>query len=197
MMDYLRQLFSFTFAISVMYMLLDCKIKNKKTLYLLGLFTAVVLSIDGFVFINHGYTFFMRLFPLLVYLPVFLIFMFISKFKPIKVLFVNLTVIAICISFTSVGLIVSYFFGSSRDVVNIVCYILYLPTWFMIYKFIRPSFLYMMRNSDKGWLGFCMIPLSYCVIIYSTGMYNLDAVIIGQIIKNSVAFLCWLFQHII
>jgi len=31
MMDYLRQLFGLIFAISVMYMLLDCEIKQKKT----------------------------------------------------------------------------------------------------------------------------------------------------------------------
>jgi hypothetical protein len=55
-----------------------------------------------------------------------------------------------------VGLIISYFFGSSREIVNIVCYILYIPAGFAIYKYIRPSFLYMMRNTDKGWLGFCI-----------------------------------------
>jgi hypothetical protein len=44
----------------------------------------------------------------------------------------------------------------------------------------------MMRNTDEGWLGFCIIPLSYSVIIYSIGMYNLDMVIIGPILMESV-----------
>ena len=43
MMDYIRSLLSFIFAISVMYTLLDCEIKYKKHRYLLGLYVAVVL----------------------------------------------------------------------------------------------------------------------------------------------------------
>lgn len=194
MLDYLRQLFSIFFAITVLYMLLDCEIKFKKNRYLLGLYAAIVIFFDGFVLLNYGYTFFMKAFPLLVHLPVFLAFVFISKFKPIKVFFVQLTVIAICTSFTSMGLILSYFFDSSRVAVNITVYILYLPTLFLIYKYIRPTFLYMMRNTDKGWLGFCIIPLSYVILLYSTGQYNLDAIIIGRIIKNTVLFFIMAFS---
>ncbi len=185
-MDYIRSLLSLIFAISVMYMLLDCEIKHKKNRYLLGLYATVVLICDGFVLLNFGYTTFMKLYPLLVHLPVFLGFVFISKFKPIKVFFVHWTLVAITTSFSLVGLIISYFLGSGREIVIIVCYILYLPAWFLIFKYIRPPFLYMMRNSDKGWLEFCMIPISYSVLLYSASMYNLDNVIIGNILRNTV-----------
>ena len=169
-----------------MFMLLDCEINHKKTRYLLGLYITVILLCDAFVLYTYGYEQFMKLYPLLVHLPVFLAFVFISKFKPIKVFFILLTLIAISTSFSLVGLIISYFFNSSRKVVNIVSYLLYLPTGFIIYKYIRPTFLYMLRNTDKGWLGFCIIPLSYSVLIYSIGAYNLDRIIIGPIIKDAV-----------
>ena len=185
MLDYIKSLLSLIFAIIVMTMLLDCEIK-KKNRTLLGLYIAVVILCDVLVLYHYGYTTFMKLYPLLVHLPSFLAFVFVSKFKPIKVFFIFLTLIAITPTFSYVGLIISYFFGSSREVVNIVCYILYLPTGLIIYKYLRPSFLYMMRNTDKGWLGFCMIPLSYSVLIYSSSMYNLDMVIIGPFIKNAV-----------
>lgn len=185
-MDYIRSVLSLIFAISVMYILLDCEIKHKKDRFLLGLFAAVVLICDGFVLLNFGYAKFMKLYPLLVHLPVFLAFVFISKFKPIKVFFILLTLVAISTSFSLVGLIISSFFGSSREIVNIVCYILYLPTGFIIYKYIRPPFLYMMNNTDKGWLGFCVIPLSYSLLIYSIAKYDLDNVIIGIILKDAV-----------
>lgn len=188
MMDYIRlvSVLTLIFAISVMYMLLDCEIKHKKDRYLLGLYVTVVLICDGSVLLNFGYATFMKLYPLLVHLPVFLAFVFISKFKPIKVFFVHWTLVAITSSFSLVGLIISYFFGSSREIVIIVCYILYLPAWFLILKYIRPPFLYMMRNSDKGWIGFSMIPISYSVQLYSASMYNLDNVIIGNILRNTV-----------
>ncbi|SHH96635.1 sensor histidine kinase [Desulfosporosinus lacus] len=194
MMDYIRVIFSLIFAISVMYMLLDCEIRHKKNRYLLGLYATAVLICDGFVLLNFGYSHFMRLYPLIVHLPVFLAFVFISKFKPIKVFFVLWTLVALTTSFSLVGLIISYFFGSSMEIVNIVVYILYLPTGFMIYKHIRPSFLYMMRNTDKGWLGFSMIPISYSVLIYSIGTYDLDKVVTIFNVETAVLLFILVFS---
>lgn len=186
MLDHIRSLFSLIFAISVMYLLLDCELKYKKDRYLLALYSAVVIGVDGFVLFNYGYIFFMKLYPLLVHLPVFLAFAYLSKFKLIKVFFVHWTLVAISTSFSLVGLIVSYFFDSSRVVVNVVSYILYLPTWLIIYKHIRPTFLYMLRNTSKGWFAFSLIPLSYCVILYSFGRYNLDEVDIQRSVISAV-----------
>lgn len=193
MMDYIRSALSLIFAISVMYMLLDCEIRYKRDRYLLGLYAAVVISIDGFILINYGYIFFMKLYPLLVHLPVFLAFVSLSKFKTIKVFFVHWTLVAISTSFSLIGLIVSYFFDSSRVVVNVVSYILYLPAWLIIYRHIRPTFLYMLRNTNKRWVAFSLIPLSYCVILYSYGRYNLDEVdiqrsLISAVLLFSLAF---------
>jgi two-component system sensor histidine kinase AgrC len=194
MMSLIKSLLSLIFAISMMYMLLDCEIKHKHNRYLLGVYATVVLICDGFVLINFGYTHFMKLYPLFVHLPVFLAFVFISKFKAIKVFFVYWTLDAITTSFSVVGLIIAYSFDSTRVVVNIVCYVLYLPTGFIIYKYIRPTFLYMMRNTDKGWLGFIIIPLSYSVLIYSTWIYNLDKAFSVVIVKNAVLYFTMAFS---
>ncbi|MDD4844369.1 MAG: GHKL domain-containing protein [Anaerotignum sp.] len=194
-MDYLRSFFSFIFAVSVMYLLLDCEIKYKKNWYFLGIFASVVIGIDVFLLIHYGYTFFMKGYPLLVHLPVFFAFVFISSFKAIKVFFVLCTLIAISTSFSLVGLIASYFFDSSRTVVNIVSYILYIPIWLIIIKHIRPTFLYMMRNTDsKSWAGFCFIPLSYSIILYSYSRYNLDEVEIERVLMFAVLFFVLAFS---
>jgi two-component system sensor histidine kinase AgrC len=185
MMDYIRSLLSLIFAISVMYMLLDCRIKSKKSFLLLGLYIIGVLAFDIGIFVNYGYTNFMKYYPFLVHLPVLLAFIFVSSFKPIKVLFVLLTLVALSTSFSYVGLIISYFFDSSREVVNIVCYILYAPIWLLIYKYLRPNILYMLHNSDKGWLGFSIIPLSYSALIYSLGTFNLDEIEISSAITDA------------
>lgn len=145
----------------------------------------MVLIFDIIVFINYGYSYFMSLYPFLVHLPVLLAFVYISSFKPIKVIFVLLTLIALSTSFSFFGLLISYFFDSSREVVNIVCYILYIPIWLLIYKYLRPNILYMLHNSDKGWLGFSIIPLSYSALIYSLGRFNLDEIVIASSITNA------------
>ena len=81
MMDYVRSFLSFIFAISVMYMLLDCEIKHKRSRYFFWLYVTVMVICDGFVLHHFGYIAFMKLYPLTVHIPVFLAFMFISKFN--------------------------------------------------------------------------------------------------------------------
>lgn len=119
----------------------------------------------------------MRISALLVQLPVFIAFVCISKFKAIKVFFVNLTVIAIASSFSLLGFVISHIFVVNKTFLDIVCFILYLPLWFLIYKYLRPAFLYMLRNTDKGWFGFCTIPLSHTVILNLISKYNMNTVI--------------------
>ena len=188
MMDYLRQLFSLIFAVSVMYLLLDCSEKLKKYRYAVGIYAAVVFILDVVALYKLGYASFMKFYPLLVHLPVFSGFACISGFKPIKVFFVHWTLVAITASFTCVAIIISYFFHSSKTLTNCIVYILYLPSWFAINKFVRPTFLYMMRNAQKGWFSFCLIPIAYSVLIYSIGMYSMNAVITGALVEHAVLF---------
>ena len=176
-MDYIRVIINSIFAISLIYLLLDFEVKQKKQYYLLWMCITIVVICDGLILSNLGFTNFMKLFPLLVYVPVFLAFLFVSKFNAIKVLFIFFTVTAIALSISLIGLIISYFFGFDRIILNVVCYFLYLPTGILVYLYLRPSFLYMLRNTDKGWLGFCTIPLSYSALIFLTSKYNLNTVV--------------------
>ena len=118
----------------------------------------------------------MRLSLLFVQFPVFLAFVCISRFKAIKVLFVNLTVIAIASSFSLLGYVISHIFVVNTTFLDIICLVMYLPVWFLIYKYLRPSFLYMLRNTDKGWVGFCSIPLSFTVLLNIISKYNMNTV---------------------
>ena len=160
-----------------MYMHLDCDFKNKRKLYLLGLYGAVMITCSILVIMNFEYSYFMKLYPLLIHTPVVLAFILVSRFKVIKVLFIHFTIVATTTSFTIIGIIISSFFGSDRALVSAVCYIMYLPAVFIFYRYLRPSFLYMLRNTDKGWYGFCTIPLSYTLLIYMMSYYNVDAVL--------------------
>lgn len=175
MFDNIRVLLVFIFAMSMMYFLLDCEIKTKKNIRSFWLLVSVVIVFDTFILIKYGYARFMELYPLLVQLPGFLSFVFLSKFKFIKVLFVHLTLISVSLSISMLGIIVAYFFDFSNAIGNITCYILYLPVWFFIYRYVRPSILYMLRNTDKGWIEFCTIPLFYSVNMYLVSKYNVKA----------------------
>jgi hypothetical protein len=204
-MDLIWLLFTLIFATIAIYMLIDCEVKHKKTLYWLGLFVTLMIVIDSFVWIHFGYEIFMKRYTLLAQIPLFIAFIFVSKYKGVKLLFVHLTVIALVSSIVLIAILIASYFGLSRTYVNFICLILYIPTGFITYKYFRPYILYMLRNTDKGWFGFCVIPLTYFILTYSYDNYNMDAIIshtsLAPIIRGliftlvSYIMILWLFKQ--
>ncbi len=189
-MDYIRLILSLAFSISLMYLTLECDIKAKKTQWILGIYTSVIIACNILALALLGYTHYMKYVPLLIQFPVLIAFIFISKFQPIKVFFMNTTLVGVCTSYSAIGVVVAHFFNNSRMVVNLVSYVLYFSSWYLLYKYIRPILIDIMKNTDtKGWLGFCMIPLSYAALIYSSAQYNLDNLHIESMFKTVILFL--------
>lgn len=178
-MNLIRSIFTIIYAISLIYMLLDYEFKHKKNIYLMGLLVIVMIICNGFIVLNFGYISFIKLYPFLIHAPLFIVLLFISKYKGIKLFFVSLTVFVLSTTPTGVGLIISSFFGFDKIVLSVVCFIMYIPTGFIVYKYFRPLFLYMLRNTDNGWFTFCTIPLSYYVLTYFAGMHNVNNVTKG------------------
>lgn len=197
MLDYIRSFFSLIFAISFMYLLLDCKARLKQYRYLLGLYGVLFLICNWLVLSNFNYADLAKLYPLLVQFPVLFAFLFISRLKAIKVFFIHLTAIAITTSFILLGVVISSFLGSSNVIMNVVSIILNITTWLVFYRYLRPTIIYMLRNTEKGWYGFCIIPLSFCVFSYFTGKYSLDVTkyrpILPLIVLNFILMLAAYF----
>jgi Signal transduction histidine kinase regulating citrate/malate metabolism len=178
MLDQIKSLFTFIFAIGFMYLLLDCNLKAKKKLYLLIPFATIFIIVDAFIIIHYGYFYFMKLYPLLVYLPMITVFAYISKFKLSKVIFVNVTTAALVLTISLLSVIIAGLMGAGRDMVNIISCILFLPYTLVVYKLFMPSILYMLRNLEKGWLSFSIIPVSYTILLYTASRYDLTTITI-------------------
>lgn len=176
MLDQIKSLCTLIFAISFMYLLLDCDFRNKKKLYFIIPFTVITLILNTFVLLNYGYFFLMKYYPILINIPMIIVFILVTRFKIIKVIFVDLTIIALTLSVSMVSIIIAGLVGSDKEMVNVICFIIYPPFSFFVYKYLRPSFLYMLRNEEKGWFSFCIIPITYTVLLYSASSYNLNTV---------------------
>jgi len=176
MMDLIEFFVTLGYSIILMYMLLDIEIKPIKGRYLMGLFMTILLVCGMFVWFSLGYQSFMIFYPVFVQVPLFILFWFISKYKGIKLLFVLLTVIVLSSPPMLLGQIVSAIFGYNDVILNVVCIVMYLPMTFIVYKYFRPLFLYMLRNSKKGWVTFCLIPLSYNAFTTLLGRYDVEMV---------------------
>jgi hypothetical protein len=175
MLDQIKSLFTLIFALSFMYLLLDCDFKNKKRLYFIIPIVVVTVIIDAYVMLNYGYPRFMQLYPIIIQIPSLIVFTYASKFKIIKVLFVHLTLIALTTSVSVVAIIISGVVNPEKDVINVITCILYPLVAFVSYKYLRPTFLYMLRNAEKGWLSFCMIPITFNIIIYTYSKYSFSS----------------------
>ncbi|PKM86867.1 MAG: GHKL domain-containing protein [Firmicutes bacterium HGW-Firmicutes-12] len=176
-MDLIWLLLTITFATILVSMLIDCEVKHKKDLYWMGFFVTFMILFDIFVWINFGHETFIKFYTLLAQIPLFIAFIFVSKYKGMKLVFVHLTVIALVSSIVLLGILIASFFGLNATYMKFICLILYIPTGFITYRYFRPYILYMLRNTDKGWLGFCIIPLTFSMITYSYSKYNLSSVI--------------------
>jgi len=157
-------------------MLLDFEVKRIKGTYTMGLFMTILLALGGFVWLSLGYQSFMILYPVFVLGPLFIAFWFVSKYKGIKLFFVLLTVIVLSSPPILIGHVVATFFDHNDVIVSGVCLVMYLPITFIVYKYFRPLFLYMLRNTKKGWATFCLIPLSYNAYAFLMGKYDVELV---------------------
>lgn len=179
MLDQIKSLFTFIFATGFMYLLLDCDFKNRKKLFLLIPFISVVSILDVFIFLHHGYFYFMKFYPLLINLPMVIVFAYVSRFKLNKIIFVQVTIVALVLTVSLLAVIIAGMIGSGKDMVNILTCIIYLPYTLIVYKLLRPSIYYMLCNSEKGWLSFSIIPISYSFLLYSASRYNLNTIAIS------------------
>ena len=186
MVHTVRFITTFIFAVTLMYHLLDCKKNLQENIYLVCLYSAALVLIDGFLLFKLGAPTFLKLYPLLVHIPVLLAFLYLSNFSALKVFFIHWTLVAISISISMTGLIISYFMNYSKTVMNLVCFILYVPFWIVMYRYVRPPFLYMMRNTNKGWLGFSVIPISFSIAVYTSDKYNLNVIDMRPPIKDII-----------
>lgn len=180
MLDPIKSLITFIFATSFMYLLLDCNFKSRKKLYFLLPFLSVLAIVDTYIFLRHGYFYFMKLYPLLINIPMVIAFAYVSRFKLSKVIFVQVTIIALVLTVSLMAFILAGLIGADKDMVNVLTCIIYLPYTLIVYRWLRPSIYYMLCNSEKGWLSFCIIPISYIAILYSSSHYNLNSIALSS-----------------
>jgi two-component system, LytTR family, sensor histidine kinase AgrC len=85
-----------------------------------------------------------------------------------------LTVVVLCTPPIFIGQITSLFFDGNTDIRALVCMASYIPMLFFVYKYLRPLFLFKLRNSQKGWWAFCVIPFSFYALLYVQTIYIYD-----------------------
>ena len=167
------------YACAIMYLLLDVQWKNlsrKKKIGSIVYFIALLIF-DISAQIVLDYSIYGKLYLLFTQIPVFLLFLMISKFQGIKLIFVLLTTVF----FSAPVMVLRSFFQSFS--ISLVCIALVFNSVlvFLIDRYFKKPFNYVLTYGDnRMFLLFSMIPLLYYIYSYASTRYQFDDIVLSQ-----------------
>lgn len=163
------------YSCTVMALLLDVPIRtlspSNNIIFWGGLSFITIAS--TFISTKISMSDFAALYPLLVQLPVFIIFYIVSKQGYLRVFFVILTTIFLVFPiriltkiFLESGIINNLF------TMGLLVFVSYVLLSLFLYYFVKPSFNYALKNlSNASILKFCTVPILYNIAAYYIGDY--------------------------
>ncbi len=170
---------SILFGIRAQMLLLDVRIKNLKGIQLIffvvgnllvlamNIVLSIVLPVD-----QH-----MKLYVLVVHVPIFLVFWITTKTATVKVIFALFTAVFMIYPANMVLTIISSTAKWLYPVGFLIIYIVVCSVMLLIInRFFRTNFNYLIKNYRRlSFIKLCLLPLVYYMANYWLGMYNYAA----------------------
>jgi two-component system sensor histidine kinase AgrC len=167
------------FGISAQMLLLDIRIKNfkgsRRTFFVVG--NLLVLAVNTVLSLILPTEQYMKLYVLVVHVPIFFIFWITAKTSAIKVIFAMLTAVFLIYPANLVLTIVSQ---TAKWLYPAGLYISYIAACavilLVICRFFKTNFNYLTKNySGHSLIKLCLLPLVYYIANYWLGLYNYAA----------------------
>ncbi len=164
------------FGISAQMLLLDIRFKNLKGTR--GIFFVVgnllVLAVNTSLSLALPMEQYMKLYILVVHVPIFFIFWITTQISAIKVIFALFTAVFLIYPANMVLTIISQAAKVVYPVSFCISYIAVCTlTLLVIYRFFKSSFNYLIKNySEFSFIKLCFLPLAYYIANYWLGLYN-------------------------
>ncbi len=164
------------FGICAQMLLLDVRIKNLKGTHRMFFVVGNLLVLAANMSLSLVLTVYqhMKLYVLLIHIPIFLIFWITTKTSAIKVIFALFTAVFLIYPASMVLTIISHtakwLYPTGFYILGIVvCAIVLL----IIYRFFKINFNYLIKNyNGLSFIKLCLLPLAYYIANYWLGMYN-------------------------
>ncbi len=149
----LRLFLSQVFAMYFLLILIPIKQPIKRNITIIISSATLVVFLNAWIILDLGITFYTRFYFLTLVLPFIILFSFFAVHKGAKLIFSLLSVQVIGNVGIINGLLASYiFYGENTPYIDtiarILTYLLFIP---IILKFIRPTYLKMVKIIHKGW----------------------------------------------
>jgi|GEM_PF-1773671 len=159
---------------AIMYMLLDVKLKSVKKLKLIFSLTIFALALISSVFVvwEYGRATFTAYYPLIVQVPIYIVYYLVSKYRGTKLFFVFLSTFIFSTPVLWLPFIVGTFVNYSIQIMTLTSFITYLIMLVIVKKYIAPLFHYALGNLQKSWLLLSSLPVLYTILSYLSDGYN-------------------------
>lgn len=167
----LNSFFTLIHACGIMALLLNIRlgdVSRRRTAAAFVL-TAVILVTNLVMLLRLPTDVYLKSYPLLINLPVFIVFSLLSRYKGLKILFVLLTALIFGGPAVTISRLVSMLTGCGDNMQMVVRWLCYPIMIFLIWRFLKPLFNYMMEYCNKGWGVFCLVPISFCAMAFFDG----------------------------
>ncbi len=185
-----------------LYTLLDSRLDKRRTRLILWAGVAAVILVNLPLAAALGSSVYMRLTPLLLNLPVFVLFGWLSRHKGGRMLFTLMTLMVETALVTLAGMLCALPFGGSPGV-DLLGRCAAAALLLALNRRLRPLYLDMQAASRRGWFLFSLIPLAYYISLYfyimrvspERRVENLAAVLVSSgMVAAAYAVILFFFQ---
>lgn len=163
------------YTAAVFFILLDVTVKHiskskHAAFFLFALIT--VLAGNLLIYLVWDISNYTALFPLTVHLPLLFIFCGFTKYRGFKLIFILLTVMVWSSPIMLISNTISAFFHFKPFYGAIAKLLLLVPLLFILNRYFKPYFKFMLDHCDTGWKLFSAVPLLAVIATYINGQYR-------------------------
>ena len=142
------------------------RFSHKKLLIIVLIELMILLGINGTILIFGGIAVYARLYVIIIVLPAFITFLYISKRRDSRDLFTILTTIFISFLISIPSMWFSRSYHNTYLSYNLARIVIFIIIFFLLHKFIRKYYLLLQDEVDKGWIVFSILPIIGSLILY-------------------------------
>lgn len=146
---------------------------QKKCIYFVGM--VLIIAVSTLIMLLGGLGFFGKYYLLFGQIPGIVGFYLVSRRSWGKIIFVLFTAVFLVLPCTLSGLVCNELLGLSIPWILLGMTLVALLVIFLVWRFIRPNFVFVLDYfGTKDILKFCVVPLSYTLLIYYIDGYTVS-----------------------
>lgn len=170
LLELFRHILTLLFGVAVSALLLGVDV-NKKNITILSVFVLMTLAVQGVLMITHNETVITMIYPLIIHLPLLLLFVLLFK-KRLFPAILSITTAYLCCQIANWFSIIPTALGSNVWVTDAVYTIVLIITFIFAIKLVTDAFSKLLAKQTKELLAFGIIPVFYYIFDYASTVYT-------------------------